>query len=421
MRPPNLSKRTLALPDYPASNTGVGRGWSIPLFRVFGIKLELHISFLLMLLFVAWDGFRTAGWIAALGITFYFLLGFTCVVLHELGHSLAARAWGIPTLRIWLLPIGGIAELAEMPRRPRLEFFISIAGPAVNFIIVAITLALLVVTNQTDLLNLGMRGWNEAIAGFGWRGVACVLLMWNCGMGTFNLLPIFPMDGGRILRSVLYSRFRNYLRATRWAVTIGKPVFLALIIAAAIYHHWVMVALLLFVMLLGELEWRVVRQRERYAELAIGNLTARTFHCYPTTTTIAEALDILQFHQPAELVLLEGGRLLGIYTGAEVLRLAGIHRLDTPLRGLLPVPSPLQSNWPLSMLGQQLESRTARSYPVYRHDELIGIFRVNELDRLLDFHRLRLRTDAALPTVPPPTVPISARTRVTPAGPRFGE
>lgn len=344
-----------------------------------------------MLLFVGWEAFRLDGLVGALGYTFYFVLGFGCVVLHELGHSLAARAWGIPTLRIWLLPIGGIAELAEMPRRPRLEFFISIAGPAVNFGIVATIVALLLVTNRQDILTLQEHAWEAAISGYGPAGIACVLLVWNIGMGLFNLLPIFPMDGGRILRSLLYSRLRNYLRATRWALWVSKPFFLVLIVAAAVFQHWMLVLLLLFVMLLGELEWRVVRQRERYTDLAIGNFAARTFHCYPPSTTIGEALDIIQFHQPAELVLREHGKLIGIYTGAEILRLASIHEPDTPLRGLLPVPSPLQMNWPLSMLGQQLESHSPRSYPVFRNEELIGVFRITDLDRLLEFHRLRLR------------------------------
>jgi len=397
----------------------MGRGWSIPLCRIFGIKLELHFSFLLLLAFVAWEAFRHDGVVAALGSTFYFILGFGCVVLHELGHSLAARAWGIPTLRIWLLPIGGIAELAEMPRRPRLEFFISIAGPAVNFAIVGVVLVLLVVTNQRALLGFDNHAWMMAISNFGWPGIACVLLVWNTMMGLFNLLPIFPMDGGRILRSILYSRLRNYLRATRIAVTVSKPIFLVLIIIAGYHHHWLLVVLLFFVMLLGELEWRVVRQRERYADLPLGNFTARTFHCYPASTTIAEALDIFQFHQPAELVILENGRLLGIFSAPEVLRLAGLHRLDTPLPGLLPVPSPLQMNWPLSMLGQQLESRSARSYPVFRNDELIGVFRVAELDRLLDFHRLRLRQhETARPEPETQSARIHTRTRVTTTEPQ---
>jgi Zn-dependent protease len=399
----------------------MGRGWSIPLCRVFGIKLELHITFLFLLAFIAWDAYRMDGWVAALGFTLYFLLGFSCVVLHELGHSLAARAWGIPTLRIWLLPIGGIAELAEMPRRPRLEFFISIAGPAVNFAIVAFVAVLLVLTDQRRILALDGHAWSQAILGFGWTGIACVLLLWNTGMGLFNLLPIFPMDGGRILRSVLYSRLRNYLRATRIAVMVSKPIILVLVVAAALHQQWMLLLLLLLVMLLGELEWRVVRQRERYADLPLGNFTARTYHCYPPGTTLGEALDIVQFHQPAELVLTENGALVGIFTGSEVLRLASIHTVDTPLRGLLPVPSPLQMNWPLSMLGQQLESRSPRSYPVFRHDQLIGVFRVGQLDQLLEFHRLRLRRQSDPVEAQPPIDPgpILTRTRTTPTAPPF--
>lgn len=363
---------------------------SIPLGRVLGIKLELHYSFALIIVVMAANGYHMDGWVGAIGYSLYLACGFGCVVLHELGHCIVARHYGIPTLRIWLLPIGGMAELAEMPRRPRTEFLITIAGPLVNLAIVLVIAAFFVIYNAKGLLLLDPQAIDDAVKSYSVLGFVSVLYLWNIGMGLFNLLPLFPMDGGRILRSILNYFTKDYLKSTRWALWVSKPVFVVLILAAASQHNWFLVLLLLFVMFLGELEWRFIRRRERCIDLAIGNFTARTFHCYPLTTTIAEAIDIIQFHQPPEIVLSEMGELGGIFTPAEIQKLALQHPLDQQLAGLLPVPSALQMTWSLSMLGQQLESRTPRSFPVYHHQDLIGVFRSGHIDHLLDIHRLRL-------------------------------
>jgi|TARA_B110000037_G_scaffold213074_1_gene267052 Zn-dependent protease len=368
---------------------------------------------------MAGNGYQIDGWAGAIGYSLYLVCGFACVVLHELGHSLVARHYGIPTLRIWLLPIGGMAELAEMPRRPRTEFLITIAGPLVNFAIVLTIGALFIINNAKGLLLLNPLAIDNAVQSYSVLGFASVLYLWNIGMGFFNLLPIFPMDGGRILRSVLNHFTKDYLKSTRWTLWVGKPIFFVLILGAAYQDNWFLALLLLFVMFLGELEWRFVRRRERYVDLAIGNFTARTFHCYPRATTIAEAIDIIQFHQPPEIVLSKGGEVAGIFTSAEVQRLAVLHPLDRPLAGLLPVPSALQMTWSLSMLGQQLESRIPRSYPVYHREDLIGVFRSGDIDRLMDVHRLRLRrsqdtiaTGELIPALDQGT-PLETRTQIT--------
>ena len=111
-------------------------GWSINLFRVFGIRLAVHFSFLLLLAYVAWAGWMEAGWAGVAWSVAFIVMLFTCVVLHELGHSLTARHFGIGVSRILLLPIGGMAEFDSIPRQPRRELLITLAGPAVNFAIV---------------------------------------------------------------------------------------------------------------------------------------------------------------------------------------------------------------------------------------------------------------------------------------------
>ena len=110
-------------------------GWSINLFRVFGIQLAVHASFFLLLAYVAYEGWTESGWLGLVWSTWLILSFFGCVVLHELGHSLTARRYGVRVPRILLMPIGGMAEFDSIPRRPSHEVAIAIAGPLVNFII----------------------------------------------------------------------------------------------------------------------------------------------------------------------------------------------------------------------------------------------------------------------------------------------
>jgi Zn-dependent protease len=227
------------------------------LFRVFGIRLAVHFTFLLLVGYAAWSGWmENPGdrWMGvALDLVLIVLL-FTCIVLHELGHSLTARRYGITVSRILLLPIGGMAEFDSIPREPRREFLISLAGPAVNFFIVLVLLIFLP----------WPQNWDGDSVEFSVHGVADLLLRINLIMGGFNLLPVFPMDGGRILRALLATRC-SYLKATFWAATIAKVIaLLGIVWFAAIAQHPnpVAVCLFLFILVAGELEYRAVKRRE---------------------------------------------------------------------------------------------------------------------------------------------------------------
>lgn len=229
-------------------------GWSINLFRVRGIQLALHFSFFLLLAVFAFAGWAEAGWLGVAWYAAMFAAFFVCVTLHELGHSFTALRLGIGVRRILLMPIGGMAEFVEIPRQPGQEFLITVAGPAVNFVIAALLwLALGAPTSGVFA--------TEYPATF--TGFAQMLLTWNLLMGTFNLLPIFPMDGGRIVRAGL-ARVLPYLRATFIAVTLGK--LLAVIAAGfALYlfgfEAGMTVGLFGFIIFAGEMEYRAVKRR----------------------------------------------------------------------------------------------------------------------------------------------------------------
>ena len=218
------------------------------LFRVGGIQLAVHFSFFLLLAVNAFVGWADAGQSGLLWHTAALLAFFTCVVLHELGHSFTAMHYGIGVRRILLMPIGGMAEFDSIPRQPSRELMITLAGPAVNFAIAAVLWLALprvpdVETETMTALDFGH-----------------LLVRWNLLMGFFNLLPAFPMDGGRILRAVLATKL-NYVRATFWAVSVGK-VFCIIGFGFAAFFEPMLMLLFGFIFFVGEMEYRAVRRRE---------------------------------------------------------------------------------------------------------------------------------------------------------------
>ncbi len=225
------------------------------LCRLAGIPVALHWSFLVLLAYAGWEGWAAAGAFGMGWMLLFITAVFTCVVAHELGHALTARHFGVHVPRILLLPIGGMAELDRIPRTPHKELLIALAGPAVNGLIVAI------------LIGGGVRfpaDWDPLIFPLTITEFGRHLAAMNIVMGLFNLLPIFPMDGGRILRALMSLR-TPYLRATLWAASVGKVLALTGIgvMALAFSHpHWLGVALFGFIFLAGEMEYRTTRRRD---------------------------------------------------------------------------------------------------------------------------------------------------------------
>lgn len=231
--------------------------WSINLFRIRGIQLALHSTFFLLLAYRGYQGWRDEG---TFGLTLNLLATvalFVCVVLHELGHSFTGMHFGVRVSRILLTPIGGMAQFDEIPKEPRLELWITVMGPAVNAIL---ALALWG-------LSLAYPAWFIYGESLG-PSLLYVLLLANVAMLCLNLLPIFPMDGGRILRAILAHRL-SYLRATYWASVVGK-VLAGLAIAALLIWSFltsqpdllITAALFTFIITVNNQEYKMVQRNE---------------------------------------------------------------------------------------------------------------------------------------------------------------
>jgi Zn-dependent protease len=212
----------------------------------FGIPVRIHFTFPLILVAFGVEAGLRGGWMEALWAVSLILAVFVCVVLHELGHSLQVRRYGIDVRDIILLPIGGMARAERIPEDPKQEIIVAISGPIVNF---ALALVFFVIVSAR-----GGR-WdfeNDFVAN---------LLVINIVLGVFNLSPAFPMDGGRILRGVLAMRM-NYLDATRRAKNIGQVIAILFVVIGFVDTHFIMLPLIaVFIFFGGITEEKMVIRR----------------------------------------------------------------------------------------------------------------------------------------------------------------
>jgi len=357
--------------------------WSIALFRVFGIRLEVHATFVLLLAFAGWLGASNGGATGVVSSVSTVVLMFVIVVLHELGHAFAARRYGIRASRILLLPIGGMAEFDSIPRQPRREILIALAGPAVNFLL-------------AGLLALFF-GWSNSPSAAGtpasWAEVPDTLLAVNLIMGTFNLLPAFPMDGGRVLRALLGLRL-DYLAATRWAARIGQTIALAIATAVVTYELvaednglWLLAVLFLYIAYGAETEYRFVRNREFYAGLIVANVTRSDYLAFPPATTVGAAFATLRRTVSQDLLLIEATGPVGLVPRSRLAAALRAGREHDPLSLHADHEfSVLQAEWPLGPVVADLARGKQRFFPVYSFGRLIGVCdtgRIDEAVRLI--------------------------------------
>ncbi|OQX22547.1 MAG: hypothetical protein BWK75_00420 [Candidatus Altiarchaeales archaeon A3] len=261
---------------------------SIKIFEIFGISVKLHISFLMFILFLFALLVFSYGFIAGIVSIFMFFILFSIVVLHELSHSLVAIEFGFKVRSITLLPLGGAADV-EMDENPKAELLMAFAGPLFNILFAWICLVLLIFLTPNWAHYLNIFGANFSLDIFGFLG----WLIWmNFMLAAFNLLPAFPMDGGRVLRAFL-ALFMDYLKATKISLFIAKILFVLMIIVGLFQtmNGWtlngiMLVFIAMFLLVAGGNEVKFTEAREKFKgmknrEIAVqlqeidGNLTVR--------------------------------------------------------------------------------------------------------------------------------------------------
>ncbi len=271
---------------------------SVKLFRLWGIDVQVHWSFLLILIYgaIIYSGGPAGPLVGALYGILVILLLFACVVLHEFGHAVTAKYFGIRVPYITLLPIGGVAQLERMPNKPLQEFLIAIAGPMVNFVLAALLAPL-------ATLAFGLKVQNGAAAASaqsllaqmqtpGLTGLLLYLAATNLLLGLFNLLPAFPMDGGRILRALL-AMSMPYIQATRVAVAVGR--FMAILFAIwGIAGGGIMLLLIaFFVYVGGQGELEMVESRFVLRDIRVKEALTPGAQALFVTDRLAKVVDLI--------------------------------------------------------------------------------------------------------------------------------
>jgi Zn-dependent protease/CBS domain-containing protein len=319
--------------------------WSLNLGSIAGTAIRIHITFLLFLLWLGTVYYQRGGAEAAWQGTIFIVLIFSCVLLHELGHVFAARRYGVKTRDVTLWPFGGIASMERMPDKPYEELIVAVAGPAVNVAIAA--LLLVWVGSHLDVENL-MKIEDPSVS------LAVKVMGANIILVVFNMIPAFPMDGGRVLRALLAMRMGN-VRATEMAAKIGQGFAIVFGVLGIFYNPMlVIIAAFIFLAASGEATQAQIRAVTQGALVRDAMIT--DFQSLPITATAGDAADALIRTTQKEFPVIDnGGRLRGALTRDATLKVLKEIGPDVPILEVMQADVPtISANAKLDSAVRQL-------------------------------------------------------------------
>ena len=352
--------------------------WSWKIGRLAGINVHVHATFLLLILFILL-AYWTEGHSLSLALSgvFFVLVIFGCIVLHELGHALTARRYGIQTRDIILLPIGGVARLERMPEDPRQELRVALAGPAVNLVIAGVLFAVLAVLGSAP-------GWTE-MEGVRWVGGGFLtkVMVANLWLAGFNVLPAFPMDGGRVLRALLATRM-EYTRATQAAAHVGQAMAFLFGLIGIILHDPFLLFIALFVWMGASEEAAVVQMRTSLGGIPVQRVMLTDFHTLTADDTLDRAVNYVLSGWQQDFPVVFGDHVLGILTREDLLRTLAQHGSQVPVREAMQrdVQS-IDSHDMLERAIAALRTCKCRSLPVEHNGRLVGMLTMDNVGEFI--------------------------------------
>ncbi|MBO0753810.1 MAG: site-2 protease family protein, partial [Bradyrhizobiaceae bacterium] len=295
--------------------------WSVNIGSIAGTAVRIHITFILFLAFLVFAGLASGNVLEAVKDVVFILLLFACVLAHEFGHIFTARAFGVETPDVTLLPIGGVARLARIPEKPGQELLIAIAGPLVNVAIGVVLLAL-TPTHLSTALFAAMQNPKESMID--------QLAGANLFIAAFNMIPAFPMDGGRVLRAMLAIRL-GHVRATEIAAAIGQWTAFALGFIGLLNLNAILIFIAFFVYLAAASEAQMVSLRAMSRDVPVTAAMVTQFATLTGSEHIDEAVQtLLQTSQTEFPVVDNGRRLIGIVGRAEIIKALRQRGPDAP-------------------------------------------------------------------------------------------
>jgi Zn-dependent protease len=349
-------------------------GWAWSIGHLFGIEVRVHATFLILLGWVATSHLTAGhGLFVALSGVGYVLAVFASVVLHELGHALTARRFGIVTRDITLLPIGGVARLERMPSKPREELLVAIAGPAVNVLIAVLLFGVLLLMGTIeDLTRLTLVG----------GPLLGKLLLTNLTLAAFNVLPAFPMDGGRVLRALLAMR-TSYVRATDVAAAVGQGVALVFGLVG-LFTNPFLVFVALFVWIGAQAEARLAHVHASLAGIPVSRAMVRGFSILSPDEPVSVVVDRILGGFQDDVPVIDGETLVGVLGREDVLRAAVRGDVNAPVASVMRRDIPvLKEDDSLELAFDRLQSSGRRCLPVVRGDLLVGVLPIENVAYML--------------------------------------
>jgi len=348
--------------------------WSWKISTISGIDVFIHATFLLI---IGWVGFsywqQTRTLTGTLeGILFTMVL-FGCVVLHEFGHAFTARRYGIRTRDITLYPIGGIARLERMPDKPVQEFWVALAGPAVNAVIAVLLFGgLLISGTWAPTASLSMTGGS-----FIQR-----LLLVNISLVLFNLIPAFPMDGGRVLRSLLAMRL-EYTRATQIAANVGQG--LALLFGfVGLFTNPFLVFIAFFVWIGASQETSMVQMKIALGGIPVERAMLTDFRVLSPSDNLSRAIQLTLSGSQTDFPVVEGSAVVGILTRNDMLVAVSSQGQEVPVASVMSSEFQIvDANDMLEPAFARLQTCNCHTVPVTLHGQLVGLLTSENIGEFL--------------------------------------
>jgi len=358
--------------------------WSYSIGRIAGTEIKVHITFLLLLAWFAFQAYGVGGAAAALDSSIFIIALFACVTLHEFGHILVARRFGVRTPDILLLPIGGVARLERIPEQPRQELLIALGGPAVTVLIAFALYGYLRVSGFAG--SLAPAGPNA--------GPFPLRLMWvNAALLVFNLVPAFPMDGGRMLRALLATRL-GLVRATRAATAVGQTLSVVMGLVGLFYGLPMLVLIAFFVFIGAAAEASAVETRAAAQGLKVAQVMVTQFRTIPVHATLADAVDLLLSGEQREFPVVDNlGRTEGLLTRENLIR--GLKERGTGSTVAEAMTTPAPSVSPTAPFQDALDRLRGSGLPalpvVDAAGALVGLLTLENVSELLLIRRAAAR------------------------------
>ena len=353
---------------------------NLNLGSVFGIKIKIHWTFLFLILWIVFSEMKRGGNIASIlfNVALVFAV-FVCVVLHELGHALMAKRFKIDTKKITLLPIGGMASLERMPESPKQELLVTLAGPLVNVII---ALLLYFAIPVQELMHLNFTETFEILSSFSLQNFLFYLYIVNIALVVFNLIPAFPMDGGRILRALLAIRM-NRIKATQIASTTGQFIAVLFLLVGLLYNPFlIFIALVIFLGAYGEnqiVHHLALLKGHKAKESLMTNITT-----FQPENTIKDVMKIIISGTENNFVVLKKNAVKGLLYYQDIIE--NVKNENMLVKDVMNTSfKVVNGNDDLEKVYQLIHSQKNSFFPVLENGKLIGAIDAINLNEFILF------------------------------------